>query len=235
MNLRAKLDHLHFRARQNVWLAYFSIFCRIVLALGFLPSGMQKVLGERFTVLPAHHPMGHFLDAFFQTGYYYTFVGLAQVLAAILLLIPRTVTIGALLYLPIILNICILSFAVRFDGSLITSPLMLCAVLYLLCWDYHKIKLVFPFNHAIAKAQLPTEAPTSREFPYRFFAGVVGVIVAVVLHASVFYDILPRNTSRDCQAQCVGQQEQACLRFCACIHQEGRLLKKCLEEYDQYQ
>ena len=69
-----------------------------------------------------------------------------QVTAAILLLIPRTALLGAFIYFPIILNICILSLAVRFDGSQVTSPLMLCAVLFLLCWDYHKFKNIFPFN-----------------------------------------------------------------------------------------
>ena len=89
--------------------------------------------------------MGNFLEGLYNTGYYYTFVGVMQVLAAILLLIPRTVTMGALIYFQIILNICILSLSVRFDGSLIISPLMVCAVLYLLCWDYHKFKNMFPF------------------------------------------------------------------------------------------
>lgn len=95
MSLGNKLDKIHYQARRSKWLGYFAIFRRITLAAGFIPSGMQKVLGERFTVLAVNHPMGNFLDAFYHTGYYYTFVGIMQVLAAVLLLIPRTVTIGA--------------------------------------------------------------------------------------------------------------------------------------------
>ena len=105
MSLSSQLDRIHLRARGNKWLRLFAIFCRVALAAGFIPSGMQKVLGERFTVLAINHPMGNFLEAFHHTGYYYPFVGVMQVLAAILLLIPRTVTIGAFIYLPIILNI----------------------------------------------------------------------------------------------------------------------------------
>jgi len=131
MKISTLLDRLHFKARKNKWLHYFAIFSRIALAAGFIPSGMQKVLGERFTVLAINHPLGSYLEAFYHTGYYYPFVGLMQVLAAILLLFPRTTALGAFIYFPIILNICILSLAVRFDGSQITSPLMLCAVLFL--------------------------------------------------------------------------------------------------------
>jgi uncharacterized membrane protein YphA (DoxX/SURF4 family) len=146
MNISSRLDAIHFKTRQKKWLRYFSVFSRIALALGFLPSGFVKIMGERFTVLTVKDPMGHYLDALYRTGYYYTFVGVMQVTAAILLLIPRTATLGAVIYFPIILNICILSFSVRFDGSFVSSPLMVLANLYLLCWDYDKLKFILPFK-----------------------------------------------------------------------------------------
>jgi hypothetical protein len=92
--------------------------------------------------------MGHFLDAFYRTGYYYGFVGVVQLAAAVLLLIPRTATLGALVYFPVILNICILSLAVRFEGSFVSAPLMVLANIYLLCWDYDKLKFIFPWTQA---------------------------------------------------------------------------------------
>ncbi len=231
MGLGITLDRLHFQARQNVWLRYFAIFCRIALAAGFIPSGLQKILGERFTVLAVNHPMGNFLEALYHIGYYYTFIGVMQVLAAILLLIPRTATIGALIYFPIILNICILSLSVRFDGSQITSPLMVCAVLYLLCWDYHKFKKVFPFYES--DSDLPQRSELTRKLPVKFFAGVIAVIVLTALHAKLLYAIMPRNTFSDCLAQCDGEDDRACIEFCECIHKEGESLKQCLEEFKE--
>lgn len=231
MTLGTKLDKIHYQARRSKWLGYFAIFCRVTLAAGFIPSGMQKVLGERFTVLAVNHPMGNFLEAFYHTGYYYTFVGILQVLAAILLLIPRTVTIGAFIYLPIILNICILSLAVRFDGSQITSPLMVCAVLYLLCWDYHKFKNIFPFNHSNSKSVLPQKDELTKVIPIKFFAGVFAVIILVVFHTRIFYKIMPRNTISDCRIQCINENDKSCIDFCECIHKEGKSLEKCLEVY----
>jgi len=147
MSISSTLDRLHSQAKQNSWLWLFSIFCRLALAAGFFPSGMVKILGERFASgLSANHPMGHYLEALHYTGYYYTFIGIVQIAAAIMLLIPRTVTLGAFLYFPIILNICILTYAVRFDGSLFTAPLMVLANLYILGWNYEKWKYILPFN-----------------------------------------------------------------------------------------
>src|SRR6188474_2541590 len=131
MSIIDSVDRLHSAAHGNLWIRRFTVFNRLALAAGFIPSGLVKIIGERFTSLSALHPMGHYLEALHQTGYYYPFIGVIQVTAALLLLIPRTALLGALLYFPIILNICILSFAVRFEGSIITSPLMVLACLYL--------------------------------------------------------------------------------------------------------
>ena len=233
MRLAERIDALHYSVRSNRWFGYFAVFCRVTLAAGFIPSGMQKVIGERFTVLAVNHPMGNFLDAFYHTGYYYTFVGLMQVLAALLLLIPRTAILGAFIYLPIILNICILSLSVRFDGSQITSPLMTCAVLYLLCWDYHKFKYIFPFNHSPSTLELPPINKRTKSFPWKFFTGVFVVILLVVFHTRMFYDILPRNTYGDCLAQCEAQISSNCQDFCTCIHKKGDSLEICLEEFEK--
>lgn len=147
MSISSTLDRLHSQAKANRWLWLFSIFNRYALALGFIPAGIVKLMDERFASgLHANHPMGSYLTALHETGFYYTFIGVIQIAAAIMLLIPRTVTLGAFLYFPIILNICILTFATRFDGSLFTAPLMTLANLYLLGWNYEKWKYILPFN-----------------------------------------------------------------------------------------
>jgi uncharacterized membrane protein YphA (DoxX/SURF4 family) len=148
MSISLTLDQLHSQARQNSWLWLFSIFCRVALAVGFIPAGIVKLMDERFASgLHANHPMGHYLEALHTTGYYYTFIGIVQVAAAIMLLIPRMATLGAFLYFPVILNITILTYATRFDGSLFTAPLMTLANLYLLGWNYEKWKYILPFNY----------------------------------------------------------------------------------------
>ena len=78
MSLLTELERLYGESKRNKWLRYFAIFCRIALALGFVPSGIVKVMGERFTALPSNHPLGHYFDALHLTGYYYTFIGVGQ-------------------------------------------------------------------------------------------------------------------------------------------------------------
>jgi hypothetical protein len=139
MSLLADVERVHGELRRNRWLRWFAIFCRLALALGFIPAAIVKVSGERFTGLPSNHPLGHYFDALLLTGFYYTFIGAAQMTAALLLLIQRTALIGAIFYFPIILNIFVLTNATRFDGTRIVT-LMLLANLFLLVWDYDRLK-----------------------------------------------------------------------------------------------
>lgn len=146
MSISSGLDRLHIRVKQNMWLRYFTVFNRVGLAIGFLPSGYVKINGERFTVLSFNHPVRNYLEALHRTWFYYTFIGVVQVTAAILLLILSAATLAALIYFPIILNICILTWGVRLEGSWVSSPLMVLANLYLLCWSYEKLKYIFPWE-----------------------------------------------------------------------------------------
>lgn len=231
MSISSSLDQLHSKVKQNRWMRYFAIFNRIALAAGFLPAGWVKIMGERFTDLHNDQPMGHYLEALHHTGYYYTFIGVLQVAAAVLLLIPPTALLGALLYFPIILNIAILSFAVRFEGSLLTAPMMVLANLYLLCWDYDKLKFIFPFHRPAIQ---PLQKNLSNKFPTLFFAGVFATVVLYVLFITNVYNIMPRNTLPDCVTQCDDSSDpRACEDFCDCIHTQGRPLDECLDKYNK--
>ena len=115
---------------------------RILLFLAFLPSGLKKLLGTRFTILGTDTPVGFFFEALYQTGFYWNFLGFMQLLAGVLLLIPRTTFFGAILYLPIIINIFIIVVAMQFKGTPYIAGLMLLANLYLLLWDYKKLKRI---------------------------------------------------------------------------------------------
>lgn len=235
MRFSSRLDQIHSQARQNRWLWFFSIFCRIALVFGFIPSGIVKITGERFASgLSINHPMGHYLEALHTTGYYYTFIGIVQLIAAILILIPRTVLLGALIYLPIILNICILSFAVRFEGSLVTSPLMVLANLYVLFWNYDRLKFILPFHQTSTSLLTGKPEKLSNKFPTLFFTGVIVSIGLIVLYARFGHAIMPRNSLKDCKSQLShADNDMAVDEFCECIHTQGRSLEDCLDEYDK--
>lgn len=143
METQTPLESLHLKIKTNKWLRRFTVLTRILLALGFTPSGLTKLLGNRFTLLGPDSPVGYFFDALYKSGFYWNFIGLGQLLAAVLLLIPRTATLGALIYFPIILNIFLITVSMHFTGTPFITGLMLLGSLYLLGWDYDKLKYIF--------------------------------------------------------------------------------------------
>ncbi len=220
------IDQFHKKVIANFWFWLFYLFCRLSLSYAFIVAGFVKIFGERFASgLSVLHPMGSYLEALHHTGYYYTFIGYGQVLAALLLLIPRTVFIGALLYLPIIVNICILSLAVRFEGSLVTSPLMVCANSFILFWHWEKIKGFFQYRKTTAIKGM------SKKFPWLFALFVLAVVISVIAFYQYGFELVPRNSEPDCLKQFGTQATTLEQQFCRCIHQDGKDLNHCLNEF----
>ena len=136
------IEKLHNRIYNKRLFVFFTWGTRILLFLAFLPSGLKKVLGERFTILGIDTPVGFFFEGLYRTGLYWNFLGFMQLLVGVMLLIPRTTFFGAILYLPIIINIFIIVVSMNFKGTPIIAGLMLLANLYLLFWDYEKLKQI---------------------------------------------------------------------------------------------
>lgn len=234
MKLEFLLNKTFKSVRENRWHWFFYLFCRIALAIGFLIAGMVKIMGERFANgLNEIHPMGTYLVALHHTGYYYTFIGIAQVLAALLLLVNRTALIGALLYFPIILNIWILSLAVRFDGSYISSSWMVLANLYILCYHYDRLRTLWVKDPSKNLSAFTRLKPKSYKFPFMFFGASFLVLLIPILVYRFGYDALPRNSLEVCQKQFIGTAHEAAgFEFCACVHIQGQPLDSCLEQFE---
>ncbi|MBV7267767.1 DoxX family membrane protein [Winogradskyella luteola] len=121
----------------------FTWLTRILLAIAFMPSGFTKLVGNRFTSISVEDPVGFFFEAIYQTGWYWNFLGATQLLVALLLLIPRTSFLASLLYFPIIINIFLMVTSMHFTGTPIVAGLMLLGNIYLILWDYNKLKKSF--------------------------------------------------------------------------------------------
>jgi hypothetical protein len=133
------LARAHAWARRQPWLGRFTLMNRLLLAMAFLPTGLVKATGQRFTSLPVDNPVGFFFEAMYQTGPYWVFIGLMQMAAATLLLIPHTATLGAVLFLPIGLSIFLITWGVGFQGTVYITAGMLLSVTYLVCWDGDRV------------------------------------------------------------------------------------------------
>ena len=224
-----KIELYYFEAKSNKWFHYFATFCRITLAIAYMISGIVKIKGERFAAGLSHnHPLGQYFDALLNTGYYYTFIGVCQVIIAILLLIPKTSILGAIGSFPIILNICVLTYSVRFEGTRMAT-FMLLANLFLICWHSNILK-----NLVYNKKSPPVSIPLSKKFPLLFLAGVIFTLGAVVILNNIIYKIRPGNEKAECWNSCPGNEDpKACEAFCNCIHNEGKPLGTCLEVYEK--
>jgi len=229
-----RIEAIYYEARQDKWLKGFAVFCRIVLAASFLPTGYVKIMGERFAAgLPHNNPLGHYFDALYITGYYYTFIGVSQIIIAVLLLIPRTSLLGALMYFPVIVNITVLTYATRFDGTrLITMMALGC--LYLLIWDYDRIKHILPLKQPETKPPPILNKPLGKRLRIIFFSGCFALLATIIIGTTYLYEIVPGNSEEEGRNQCPGNKNQAaCEVFCDCIYTQGHSLDSCLAAYNK--
>ena len=166
---------------------------RLLLASGFILPGLVKVLGHRFTIVPDTMPVGAFFEAMYQTGAYWRFLGLTQIVAAVLIVIPRTALMGAAVFFTLTLNIAVLTIAIGFQGTPYIAVFMLIAAVALLLWDYPALRPLFGLASTSPLAKLtpvrltPLEwigavtATTVAWFATLTSAGIVGAKLSVSL------------------------------------------------------
>lgn len=140
MTLVPAIDALHARVRRSQVLFRVVLATRYLFAMAFIPTGLVKLLGMRFTVLSPETPIGAFFEAMYQTGEYWQFLGATQILAGLLLIVPRLATLGAVIFFPIVLNIMVITWALQFRGTVYVTSLMVFAAASLLAWDWHRVR-----------------------------------------------------------------------------------------------
>lgn len=133
---------------------------RYFIGLGFIPSGLVKVMGQPFANPENTGVFAEFLHAFHATGFYYSSVGFLQMLAGVLLMTQRFATVGALLFLPVIFNITILTISTIGSLTPVIASLMLLGILFLLFWDLPKWINIFRKDQGAFSANWAADLPT---------------------------------------------------------------------------
>lgn len=149
------------------------IHLRYLLGVAFIPSGLVKLTGERFTQIGTDEPIGYFFEGLFISGFYYNFIGFAQVFAAFLLMTQRFATFGAVLHACLVSNIWLITLSLSFKGTWVITSLMMLAVLALLLWDGPKFKALFMSGNSPLRIEVYPEAS-------RFWQ-ILGVFYYIVL------------------------------------------------------
>jgi hypothetical protein len=133
--------------KQKVWLQLAVIYTRYLIGGAFVFASLVKIKGQRFTMVkgagsPFHSPE-HFFETMYQSGLYWQFLGLAQLLAGLLLMTQRYALLGALLFLPIIANIYVITISYDFGYTSVITGAMFLATIGLLVWDWNTLRVIF--------------------------------------------------------------------------------------------
>ena len=132
--------------RQQLWLQLAVIYTRYLVGGAFVFASIIKLKGHRFTrfsgELAPLHSAAHFFETMYQSGLYWQFLGAGQLLAGLLLMTQRYALLGALLFLPIIANVFVITISYDFAYTYTVTGAMLLATLGLLRWDWHRLRVV---------------------------------------------------------------------------------------------
>ena len=114
---------------------------RLFLGLIFFTSGMAKLTRDYPGLIG---PM--WLEdelAPHGLGLWARFLAWSQITIGLLLLSQRFATLGAIMLLPMIANILVVTISMQFGGTEYVNGFLLLLILFLLAADYHKIKFLF--------------------------------------------------------------------------------------------
>lgn len=125
----------------------FIIYLRYLIGFAFVFASIVKIQGLRFTAdSGAENPINtawHFFETMYQSGIYWKFVGFGQLVAGLLLMTQKYAKLGAILFLPIILNIFVITISYDFRGTPFITGSMLLANILLIIWDWDTLKVLF--------------------------------------------------------------------------------------------
>ncbi len=132
--------------KKNIWAQLFIVYTRYLIGGAFVFASIVKIMGNRFTAESgADNPIDsawHFFETMYASGLYWKFIGIAQLLAGFLLLTQRYGKLGALINLPIIANVFVITLSYYFAYTPVITGLMLLANIILILWDWNELKIL---------------------------------------------------------------------------------------------
>jgi hypothetical protein len=143
--------------RRQLLIQLFIIYLRYLIGAAFVFASLIKIKGHRFTTADGTaaplHSAWDFFETMYQSGLYWQFIGVGQLLAGLLLMNQRYAQLGALVYLPIIATIFVITLSLEFGSTPIITGLMLLANLVLIWWEWPVLRVLVN--------QAPSPMPTT--------------------------------------------------------------------------
>ncbi len=140
------LEKFVFRLKALKHFQIFTILVRYLLGAAFVWASILKIKGVRFAPEPSENipieSLAHFLEALYRFSFYWYFIGWGQLIAGFLMMSQAFSSVGAVVYFPIMLNIFIITLSFQSPEILTITSLMLLGNIYLLLWDWNRLKFI---------------------------------------------------------------------------------------------
>ncbi len=135
------------RIKERLLPQIFIIYTRYLIGGTFVFASLIKIKGHRFTSesgeLNPINSAWHFFETMYQSGLYWQFIGITQLIAGFFLMTQKFSKLGALIFFPIILNIFVITLSYYFAFTPVITGLMLLANLMLIIWEWKELKIIF--------------------------------------------------------------------------------------------
>lgn len=176
------------RARRTRWVNVAVVNLRFLIAFAFVPAAMKKLLGQPFTDPANEGPFHDFLHAFRATGWFYPFVGVMQLAAAVLLFTQRFAALGAAIALPILSAITAFCWSTGVAPTATVATLMWLGTIGLLVWDVDRWRALFaPAERSVEVRIEPPAAPIDMRLWTRCGIAILVVYLgSTIAHGGVY-------------------------------------------------
>lgn len=139
------LINLH-KLKSKILPQLFVIYIRYLIGAAFVFASVVKIQGKRFTTIDGiNEPINsawHMFETLYQSGLWWKVMGLGQLIAGLLLMTQRYAKLGALMFLPVISNVFVITLSYDFRGTPVITGLMLIANILLVLWDWDELKIL---------------------------------------------------------------------------------------------
>ncbi len=170
--------------RKKYW-DYIILCARVLLAFNFMSYGWAKLSGNQFGVSPAEMNMTIKEIGLFKLSWYLfdqqpfkCFIGVSQIIAALLLLYNRTLILGALLFIPILANILVI------DITYIKMPAFYWRLSYYLLLDF---LILYHYKDRMLTAFKAIVTGISIKYKFSWKAYLLIPVMVVVLEFSPLF------------------------------------------------
>ena len=138
-------NHLH-NLKSKILPQLLIIYTRYLIGAAFVFASVVKIQGKRFTTIDGiNEPINsawHMFETLYQSGLWWKVMGLGQLIAGLLLMTQRYAKLGALMFLPIVANVFVITLSYDFRGTPVITGLMLIANIMLVLWDWDELKVL---------------------------------------------------------------------------------------------